>query len=78
MAMTGSQLIETYIWGNILDAIDDVMIDVQQVCQNGPYDYPNMDEADGRGIIGYVGVAWEWINAFVWDKFCECKPNPDG
>jgi hypothetical protein len=76
--MAGSELVEAYFWGNILDTIQDVTIEVQQVCNNGPFDYPNFAEADGKGVIGYLGVFWEYANAFIWDKMCECKPNPDG
>lgn len=66
------------IIGNVVDSLDWVVFDVQWVADHGPLEYPVFTALDFVDKLALAAKMKDYFDAFLWDKFCECKPHPDG
>lgn len=72
------QFLDYPIIGNIVDALDWVVFDLQRIADNGPLEYPIFEPLDFTNKILLVNKVRLYFEAWLWDHFCECLPLPDG
>lgn len=72
------QFLEIPLIGNALDFISWTLFDLQYISDNGPFDYPVITTDDYLSGQTIVPKLLAYVNAWLWDKFCQCQTPPGG
>lgn len=72
------EIAEAPILGNLVDALDWVVFDLQWVADHGPFDYPVFNAVDFTSITTLAEKVKSYVDAWLWANFCQCAARPGG